>query len=596
MNTYSGKFRPLADSELNASRTMPVQRVFALIALFNGIVLAALMVSSFLLLQAAQSLDRTQSIRYRSYQLATELRQSSDELTRFARTYVVTGDPRWEAMYWDTLAIRNGAKPRPDRYEAVYWDIAAVDPTFRADAPATAMPLGQRMAKLGFSAEEIGKLKEAEANSNGLVNIEKIAMNAVKGLFQDARGEFTVRKKPDPDLARRLMHDRAYHEAKAEIMRPIDEVYDLLDARTERLVREDTRRQEQYLDLTILLIVLLGVSASVSYRIMASRIVRPLARLAEEAKQIETGDFERQLSEEANDEVGRVARAFNSVLRNIRGALAEVDAANRQMAAAYKQIDDSINYAGLLQRTILPERQLIQTFADEHFVLWQPRDTVGGDFYVFHPDHGRYLVGVADCAGHGVPGAMMTMLARASIDRAIHQAGIESPAAVLAATDGAMRGILADAQLSRAIATSMDIGLVYVDFGAELLRFAGAKMSLYWSDGETVDEVKGDRRALWDRKPGEYHDREIPLLPGRTYYLTTDGFLDQAGGEHGFGFGDSRFAAMLREHARHSLREQCTAFAATLEHYRGELPQRDDITILSFRFRTDATEKPHENQ
>lgn len=106
---------------------MSIQRVFTLIALFNGMVLAALIVFSFLLLEASRKLDRIQSIRYQSYLVADELRQSSDDLTRFTRTYVVTRDPKWEQLYRDTLEIRNGARPRPYRYESIYWDIAAVD-------------------------------------------------------------------------------------------------------------------------------------------------------------------------------------------------------------------------------------------------------------------------------------------------------------------------------------------------------------------------------------------------------------------------------------------------------------------------------------
>lgn len=564
---------------------MSIKRVFALMALFNGMVLAALIVSSLLLMDASKDLDRANAIRYRSYLLVNELRQGSDDLTRFARTYVVTGDPKWEKLYWDALAIRNGTRPRPDRYEAIYWDIAAVDPAFRVDAPATSASPAKRMEPLGFTAEELGRLKEAEANSNELANIEKTAMNAAKGVFMDPQGGFTIHGRPDLPLASRLMHDEAYHQAKARIMRPISAAYDLLDARTDRQVKAAIRLQDQFLDLTILLIILLGLSATASYQIMARRIVRPLTLLAEESAQIAHNQPGQELSVYSHDEVGRLAEAFNAVLRRMRAALKEADAANRQIKAAHKQIDDSINYAGLLQRTILPERQLMQAFADDHFVLWQPRDQVGGDFYVFHGDDaGRYLIGIADCAGHGVPGAMMTMLARAAVDRAIQQAGLESPAAVLAKTDEAMRAMLADAHLSRAIATSTDAGLVYVDREAGVLRFAGAKISLYWSDGESVGEIKGERRALADRKPGVYRDHEMPLLKGRAYYLTTDGFLDQAGGEHGFGFGNGRFAAMLRDHAGHGLPEQGAAFSKILAEYRGDLAQRDDITILSFRF------------
>jgi serine phosphatase RsbU (regulator of sigma subunit) len=585
VKTNPEPFRTFAATKSGITKSpLSIQRIFALIAAINGVVLAALAASSFWLLQAARQLDQAHSTRHQSYLLASELRQSSDDLTRFARTYVVTGDPKWETMYWDTLAIRNGSKPRPYRYESIYWDIAAVDPSFRADAPAVMASLDKRIESLGLSPEEADKLKEAEVNSNDLVRLEKIAMHAVKGEFADREGDFTAHGKPDFALARRLMHDDAYHQAKAKIMRPISIAYDLLMQRTEDMVQAATRRQNLLLDLTIALIVLLGLSTTVSYRIMARRLIRPLSRLAAEADRISGDDLGQQLTVQANDEAGHVARAFNAVILRIRRALDDVDAANRQISLAYSKINDSINYASLLQHVILPQQHMMQTFADDHFVLWQPRDVVGGDFYVFHQENERYLIGVVDCAGHGVPGAMMTMLARAGIDRAIHQVGIASPAAVLAHTDGLMRAMLTDAHVSRAIATNMDAGLVYVDREAMVLRFVGAKISLYWTDGETVEELKGNRRALGDRRLGEYQDAEIPILPGWTYYMTTDGFLDQAGGEQSFGFGANRFTTMLKDHARAPLDQQSEAFSRVLAEYRGDLPQRDDITILSFRF------------
>ena len=130
----------------------------------------------------------------------------------------------------------------------------------------------------------------------------------------------------------------------------------------------------------------------------------------------------------------------------------------------------------------------------------------------------------------------------------------------------------------------MDVGLAYVERGARRLRYAGARISLYWSDGREVGEIKGTRRAIGDRRVGEYADREIELRPGVTYYLATDGFLDQAGGELGYGFGNTRFARLLQEHARLPMAEQAGALDDALTRYRGGLPQRDDVTILSFRF------------
>ncbi|MBF3202250.1 histidine kinase, partial [Pseudomonas aeruginosa] len=129
------------------------------------------------------------------------------------------------------------------------------------------------------------------------------------------------------------------------------------------------------------------------------------------------------------DEIGSLSKAFASMAEQVRRHTAELEdkvqertqaleEANREMAAAQKKIGDSLDYASLIQRAILPDRQLSATLGEHHFILWKPRDVVGGDFYVYREQADGYLIGVVDCAGHGVPGALMTMLARAAIDHA----------------------------------------------------------------------------------------------------------------------------------------------------------------------------------
>ena len=348
---------------------------------------------------------------------------------------------------------------------------------------------------------------------------------------------------------------------------------------------KDPASSADHARITLFLAGLLVVGAVISYLIVSQRVIRPLSRLVRESRAIaaEDGPVADLLLVEGSDEIARLTDAFNGVLHRQRRAMQELDGANRRLRQVNKQVDDSIRYAALLQRSILPDRQLSERFGSDHFVLWQPRDTVGGDYYVFHDDGHRCLAGVADCAGHGVPGAMMTMLARAGIDRFIQQLGISSPAAVLQATNAGMNVVLSEAQLSRALATSMDVGLVLLDFEADRVRFAGAKISLYWSDGQTVEMVKGDPRSLWDRRAGTYHDHDLQLRRGFTYYMATDGIFDQAGGELGYGLGTERFCQWLLDHAAKPLAEQHEAFRRSIADFQGDHPQRDDITVFSFR-------------
>lgn len=340
----------------------------------------------------------------------------------------------------------------------------------------------------------------------------------------------------------------------------------------------------------LLAILLIGFAYTVDLLVL-----RPLRGLKQSAKAIAAGQYDSPLPRTRPDEIGELSSAFASMADQVRRHTEELEdkvqqrtqaleKANREMAAAQKKIGDSIDYASLIQRAILPDRQLKASLGEHHFVLWKPRDVVGGDFYIYREGPVDSLIGVVDCAGHGVPGALMTMLALAAIDHAIDSVKSHDPAAILHETDHVMRRMLGQEEFTHSLATNMDAGLVRVDHQSKLLHFSGAKISLFASDGNDVREYKGARRAIGDKRQGDYQDVEIPMEAGWTYYLCTDGFLDQAGGEHGFGFGNSRFAALLRNHARRPLAEQADVFAATLAQYQGEQPQRDDITILSFRF------------
>ncbi len=324
-------------------------------------------------------------------------------------------------------------------------------------------------------------------------------------------------------------------------------------------------------------------------------ILRPLLRLTDSARRIAAGDYSGQLPVDGQDEIGELTHAFSVMAQQVRDHTTQLESrvqerthalmqANQSMEAARKKIGDSIEYASLIQRAMLPDRQLLRSLGENHFVLWRPRDVVGGDFYIYRATDEGQLIGVVDCAGHGVPGAFMTMLAHAALDLAINEVGLSDPAAILSRADGKLRAMLQQAQQDNRLATNMDVGLAYVDTRARQVTFAGAKISLYHCDGNEVGELKGDRRALGDKRVGRYHNHTMPFRPGSTFYLSTDGFLDQAGGERGFGFGNTRFADMLRQHASMPLSQQVEAFTATLGDYQRTHAQRDDITLLAFRF------------
>ena len=235
-----------------------VKNMFLVLGCLVTFVLVLLVATALLLKQSADELRQAELQRYNSYLLADELRQSSDDLTRLARTYVLTGDAKYEQQYWDVLAIRNGKKARPQAYQRIYWDFKAVsDSSPRPDEGQVS--LQALMQRAGFTDSEFARLKEAQANSDDLVKSETIAMNAMKGRFADISGQFTRQGAPDLKLAADLLHNASYHQYKAKIMRPVDDFFVLLDQRTAGQVSAAEEQKQFYLHMLLGLICLSGL-------------------------------------------------------------------------------------------------------------------------------------------------------------------------------------------------------------------------------------------------------------------------------------------------------------------------------------------------
>ncbi len=268
----------------------------ALAVLALGAVLLGL--SLYKLGVANDAVARVNLVRYTSYLLADELRQSSDDLTRLARTYVVSGDPEWEKQYFEILDIRNGKKPRPNQYEKIYWDFRAVGMDPGRGTGAT-ISLQELMKQAGFTDAEFGKLKEAQANSDDLVNTETVAMNMVKGQLADGKGGFSLKGAPDLPKAQAMMHDKNYHQFKAKIMKPVDEFLVLVDTRTQAAVTAASASKDNWyliligcvvLNVTIALLAMIGFARYFLARLGAEPVV-----VAEAVGRIANGDLDQEI-------------------------------------------------------------------------------------------------------------------------------------------------------------------------------------------------------------------------------------------------------------------------------------------------------------
>jgi methyl-accepting chemotaxis protein len=248
-----------------------VRGLLMLVTLVLGVMTSCLVISVLLLKGKLEDQREAEESRYRSTLLANELRQSSDDLTRLVRTYAQTGDPKFEAQYNDVLAIRNGLKARPLEYNRIYWDFMAVsDMPPRGYGPA--ISLQNMMKQAGFTRDELAALTQAQENSDRLVKTEVIAFNAVKGLFVDSSGRFTIAGTPDLGLARQILFDKQYHQDKAAIMSGIDKFYKMMELRTQKKIDERKHESELWLSMTIFIILLLAITIAASFWFLYKRL------------------------------------------------------------------------------------------------------------------------------------------------------------------------------------------------------------------------------------------------------------------------------------------------------------------------------------
>ncbi len=325
---------------------LSLKKLFLWLALTCVFLLFLLILAAIHQMTLSNRVTAASENRYRSYLLADELRQSSDDLTRLARTYVVTGEDKWEEQYFQVLAIRNGEAPRPQEYHRIYWDFLAADQPSPRPAERT-IALRNLMEQAGFTAEEFAKLEEAENNSNTLVQTETVAMNAVKGLFEDDQGRFTVRRDPDPAWARELMHDQAYHDEKAKIMQPVDEFFVLLDERTAHAMDTAQRQARRWL---IGLMGLIGLTLATllaglwfAYQQLRRTIGGEPELVAHSLQQITDGDLSRPLDEAPADSIMTGAEVMRqSLVRAIASAHSTAEIISASVTQLHSSSDESV--------------------------------------------------------------------------------------------------------------------------------------------------------------------------------------------------------------------------------------------------------------
>lgn len=256
-----------------------------------------------------------------------------------------------------------------------------------------------------------------------------------------------------------------------------------------------------------------------------------------------------------------------------------------ELAETNQKIMDSIDYARRIQTSLLPTPVEMESAFPEHFVIWQPRDVVGGDFYWLRRSGDSTLLAVGDCTGHGVPGALMTMVVNTVLNHIIGQTAWDDPAAIIEKLNDGVRETVHRQSGDQVTDDGLDIALCY--FGpAGRMIFASAKIPLLIACGNEVQVISGARRSIGCRRSSggiQCVNHTLVLTSEHVCYLTTDGYLDQNGGSRDYPFGRKRFFGAVKAMSGLPLSRQKQQLEELLLEYRGAEPQRDDITVLAFK-------------
>ena len=260
-----------------------------------------------------------------------------------------------------------------------------------------------------------------------------------------------------------------------------------------------------------------------------------------------------------------------------------VVAQKEELARKNEDITDSIRYAKRIQFAILPENS---PYPDT-FILFKPKDIVSGDFYWFTRVGDKEFFSAVDCTGHGVPGAFMSIIGHNSLTKIVREYGILEPGKILGQLNKEVLETLHQRSDARDIYDGMDLALACYDRKGKFLEYSGAFNPLYLIRNGELIETKADKQSIGRsafKTDAEFRNHRIEIKQGDTVYLFTDGYVDQFGGDHRKKFKYKNLKETILKIQEETMSEQRVIMDQTIERWRGDQDQLDDILVIGRRF------------
>ena len=347
------------------------------------------------------------------------------------------------------------------------------------------------------------------------------------------------------------------------------------------ILKKEEKLRTQQLHFTLLALVILLVFILVIIWIMR-RLQKAKKLLEKQYKQIKLQKRELETQ----------SRILEKATQSLLKQKEKIEKQNRDIAS-------SIRYASRIQKAMLPSKQMFDQIFDDYFIFYRPKETVSGDFYwlaeimgdkpsLFRDESKRKVVlAVADCTGHGVPGAFMSMLGDAYLNQIIKIQRITQPDRILFELNRYIRDTLQQSDTESM--DGMDIGICVIDFQERTLEFAGAKQDLIYIQGGKMIRVHGDTHSIGGLKQERdkiFTLKKVDITDETIFYMYTDGFQDQFGGPYGRKYMAKNFRTFLFSIWQKPMQEQKKALYQEFVKWKGKkYPQMDDITVIGVKIK-----------
>ncbi|NOS91055.1 MAG: SpoIIE family protein phosphatase, partial [Cyclobacteriaceae bacterium] len=251
-----------------------------------------------------------------------------------------------------------------------------------------------------------------------------------------------------------------------------------------------------------------------------------------------------------------------------------------------KKINDSINYAKRIQNAILPNTRLINKALPDSFILYKPRDVVSGDFPWFVQIKNDIFIAAVDCTGHGVPGALLSLIGYFLLNDIVRSRKITEPGKILDLLDEGVTQTLRQDQEDSATKDGMDIALCRINTETKTVEYAGAHRPLYFMKGGVMDEVKGNKFPIGGgiyKNQTNFTTTRLELGKGDSFYFSSDGFPDQFGGPEVRKFGPKKTREIIDRVHTKSMKDAAEVFDNEWETWKGEHKQTDDVLLIGIK-------------